>query len=148
LVNFGPKGGWQGYFWANRWMEGSFVPFPILRGYFRPFSALFSPFLIFSSLFVFTYGDILSYLPCSELFFFFYENFHPLSCCSQNPFCVFHVLMMRFSLPCSCFPKEFSTHYLDDSPSRPNLVTILTRREWHSHYPLVAEPTNYYHTIY
>ena len=32
-----PIGGWEGYFGANRWMKGNFVPFPILWGY-RPFS--------------------------------------------------------------------------------------------------------------
>jgi len=31
-------GGWQKYLGTNRWMNGSFVPFPIVWGYFRLFS--------------------------------------------------------------------------------------------------------------
>jgi len=38
---FEPKGGRQGYFRADRWMKGSFVPIQILEGHFRPFSALY-----------------------------------------------------------------------------------------------------------
>lgn len=36
--NIGPKGRQQGYFRANRWIEGNFIPFLIVLGYFRPFS--------------------------------------------------------------------------------------------------------------
>jgi len=36
--NMEPKGRCEGYLRPNRWNEGNFVPFPIVRGYFRTFS--------------------------------------------------------------------------------------------------------------
>ena len=38
---FEPKGGHQGYFRADRWMEGNFVPNEIIEGHFWPFSVNF-----------------------------------------------------------------------------------------------------------